>query len=126
MIEDPIGAAGRESRRKQKLGEVAVCILCGEPRLFALRQTQEHHVVGRNHDPNLTVTLCLNCHEVTHERMRGLGVKLEAQREFLERLKAVLAAVGAFLIQLGEAIVEWSRHLATYIAEGNGRAVDHV
>jgi hypothetical protein len=71
--QNPVRAARRKAELCERLGsERPACIYCGYAEIAALRRVphkylRKHHVLGRNHDPDLTVLVCLNCHALLHE-----------------------------------------------------------
>ena len=82
MDRDPIKTAIRRMRRPS-----GVCIRCGYTNPFALTRIRRSllegdHVLGQNHDPDLIVFICLNCHaEVTEaRRQRNIFMKFEPDR----------------------------------------------
>jgi len=72
---NPARAARREAELRERLGaERPTCIYCGHAEPVALRRVPrrhllKHHVLGRNHDPDLTVFVCLNCNALVHDEM---------------------------------------------------------
>jgi hypothetical protein len=64
----PLMAERRLAGRIERLGsKEAICLSCGCNEPMVLRPTtrrfaEEHHVVGREHDALLTLSLCFNCH----------------------------------------------------------------
>ena len=96
--QNPARAARRKTELREKLGvERPVCIYCGCDELVALRRLpktllSEHHVLGQNHDPDLVVLTCLNCHAVAHERLSDAGVELEKVCDPVDRVAAMLRA----------------------------------
>lgn len=127
MTGDPIASVGRARRRLAALGvdpdsEAAArpaCVLCGESRLFTLNARDGHHVAGRVNDPALTATVCLNCHAEQTERHRQVGVRLRdlpaTPPTMLDRLTALLAGLGVFLVEAGSRLVEWADYLRRMI-----------
>jgi hypothetical protein len=97
-IQNPARAARRKTELRERLGaDQPICIYCGYSELVALRRVSakelpEHHVLGRNHDPDLTVIACLNCHAVMHERLTDAGVELEPVLDPKERVAMMLLA----------------------------------
>lgn len=88
-------------------------MLCGEAALECLTQVpesliEEHHVLGGNHDAEVTVPLCQNCHLKLHERMRREGVDLSEQPTDLERQVHMLRSLAALFQMLGEALPLWA------------------
>jgi len=124
MIEpDPIGNDAREAEHLRKLGPPPhICLFCGiDDPIVLLRKTlawlqarvpprllEEHHVGGENHDPNLTVLLCRTCHwKVTAGYFRA-GIDMRYEPDEQKRRWRKQQARGAFLIALGEDMVEES------------------
>jgi len=96
---NPVRAARRETELKERLGaERPACIYCGHAELVALRRVsrkhlQEHHVLGRNHDPNLTVFVCLNCNALVHDAMLpDAEVDLKPESDPIKRVATMLRA----------------------------------
>lgn len=92
----------RAARRKIELseglgGERPVCMYCGCAELSLLRRVtrkflEEHHPLGRNHDPNLTVFVCRNCHALSHEHLLDAGVDLQSESDPIRRVATMLRA----------------------------------
>jgi hypothetical protein len=107
--QNPVRAARRQTELRQKLGEERpTCIYCGCPDLVALRRIPakllpEHHPLGKNHDPDLTVIACLNCHAVAHELLDDAGVELELVPDPVKRVEAMLRAEAVHLEMLANA-----------------------
>jgi hypothetical protein len=57
---------------------------------FLDRLLEEHHIVGETHDPNLIVTLCLNCHREITERLAREGVSMHPQENVLKLIALML------------------------------------
>src|ERR1700731_1467685 len=82
----PIRTARRKVRQdeRERLGLAAApCVLC----------IQKHHVVGQNHDSQLTVPLCEMHHREIHERMLRAGVSLRYERDRVKRVAMALRAM---------------------------------
>ena len=103
MIKRPSRNPARAARRKtevcQRLGdERPACIYCGYAEPVALRRVsrkylRKHHVLGRNHDPDLTVFVCLNCHALVHdEKLPDAEVDLKRESDPIKRVAAMLRA----------------------------------
>ncbi len=125
MEEDPVKNDARKADREWILGGEAVCLLCGERDPVKLVRPdkvsfEEHHVAGRAYDPNLTVTLCRNCHAGTHEDLRDAGVTLRQAPTILHEIEARLRATGTFLRTLGETLLSSAAELTRYI-----RSLEH-
>ena len=96
--QNPARAARRETELREKLdAERPSCIYCGYGQSVALRRVTrkflpEHHVLGRNHDPDLVVFVCLNCHALLHELLSDERVELQAVSDPVMRVAAMLRA----------------------------------
>ena len=128
MEENAIQNATRRAKQKRRLGKDAECALCGFAEPEGLRRVplsklnrearriiEQHHVVGRANDPELTIPLCLICHAKATEQLRSVGASMRPSRTFLEKLIAILKALGAFLKELGERFVRWANELAACV-----------
>src|SRR5688500_6013898 len=76
---DAVNNAARHSRRSRRLGPDARCLLCPQTDPRALSHyprvvLEEHHVVARLNDNELTVVLCRSCHAIETDRQRDAGV----------------------------------------------------
>ena len=96
---NPARAARRKTELRERLGaERPACIYCGYEEVVALRRISrkllpEHHVFGRNHDPDLTVFVCLNCHALVHDRMLpDAEVDLKRESDPIKRVATMLRA----------------------------------
>lgn len=93
---NPVRAARRNTELRERLGsERPVCFYCGYAEPVALRRVSrkflpEHHVLGQNHDPDLTVLVCLNCHAFLHERLTE--VDLQPEPDPVKRVATMLRA----------------------------------
>ena len=88
MALDPVRNHVRKQRRKRKLGLEAKCIYCGyskpEGLLTAANNLlEDHHVFGKNHDPEVTATVCRNHHAEVSEGQRDAGADLQEKTLFL-------------------------------------------
>src|ERR1700719_2259068 len=82
----PIRTARRKVRQdeRERLGLAATpCVLC----------VQKHHVVGQNHDSQLTAPLCEMHHREIHEQMLRAGVSLRYERDPVKRVAMALRAM---------------------------------
>lgn len=124
---DPIGNDAREARHLRTLGPPPhVCMFCGasDPPPFMkavstgwLEQRvphsmlEEHHVLGRNHDPNSTVILCKPCHfRVTVGYIRA-GVDMHYEPDARIRVKKMLNILAVFLEMVANVVRQWSEFL---------------
>ena len=106
---NPARAARRQSEVRERLGgERPACIYCGHAEVVALRRLsrkylREHHVLGRNHDPDLTVFVCLNCHALVHDEMLpDADVDLERESDPIRRVATMLRAEAVHFDMLAE------------------------
>lgn len=95
----PINTARRRALRKARLGNNPFCLFCGYACLESLtsvsrkwledrgipseylnRLLEEHHIHGQSHDPDLIVTLCLNCHREITEGLAREGVSMRPEQ----------------------------------------------
>lgn len=136
MERDPIGSDARRASRARKLGPDAVCVLCGDvdpallldisvakvkaeldavyPRLSRLFEMD--HVVGRAHDPNLTLALCRNCHwKIGLLRMAG-HVSMRPAPTSIERNLMILRAFEVLFPKLGTACSRMAGELERQVA----------
>ena len=100
--ETPIETARRQQRRTEQNR----CIQCGRE-----MPIEEHHVAGRNHDPELKVPLCLACHAQATEFLRIAEVDMRYTRNSVERVRWALKATAVFLGMLAEAMRRWAESL---------------
>ena len=96
---NPVRAARRKTELRERLAaERPACIYCGYAEPVALRRVsrkylREHHVLGRNHDPDLTVFVCLNCHALVHDEMLpDADVDLGWESDPIKRVATMLRA----------------------------------
>jgi len=114
MEKNPIENDKRNASRTRKLGEDAVCILCGlaDPTVLeevAGKYLEDHHIVGQNHDPDATHPICPNCHKKVHIGMMAAGADLETAPHTLDRLVSIMRALGAFFEMLMKACYRWAQ-----------------
>ena len=109
---NPIQTAGRNKRRQERHGGgSSVCMLCGYPDLVALIRVspewltvhgcqrsllEKHHLAGRNHDSELTVPLCRNCHAEATEGFLKAGVSMRPEPNPIARVALQLDAQAIF------------------------------
>ena len=122
MDNSPINTEARRARREQRLGAGATCVLCGESALEVLTQIprsliEQHHVVGKNHDSNLKISVCRNCHAKFHEQTAQEGADLREAPMLLERLLNMLKSLAVFFRMLGDALGEWARRVERLIRD---------
>lgn len=108
---DPVGKAVREQRRRERLGENPVCVLCDvdDPRALVPadpRLIEEDHVFGRQRDPDTTVPLCRNHHAILTEERRDAGISMQSGPNPLEETAQKHRSLGLFFRRLGNALCE--------------------
>jgi hypothetical protein len=124
---DPLRTARRRARKKNRLGDDAFCLFCGYACLDSLtkvsrkwleargiskdrinRLLEEHHIVGEAHDPELTVTLCLNCHREITEGLVCEGVSMRPERSRHKLIALMLRASAVFFEHLASSYRKWA------------------
>jgi hypothetical protein len=125
MISDknPLATDARHAERIRKLGPGPhICMFCGiaDPLLLIAKPfhwlegrvprsvLELHHVLGRNHDKNLTVLLCVLCHFSVSEGYLQAGIELQTEPNPDKRIKLMLRAEATFLRQLAERNCRWA------------------
>ena len=95
---NPVRAARRKTELHEKLGcERPRCMYCGCAEPLVLRRVtkkflRDHHVFGRNHDPDSECLLCQNCHALAHENLLDAEVDLEPEPKPVNRVAKMLRA----------------------------------
>ena len=126
----PIRTARREALREERLGKDAFCLFCGYGCLEALTQVtrrwleskgvpqeridrllEVHHAVGEAHDPDLLITLCLNCHREVTEGVAREGVGMHPEKNALKRVALMLRAAAVLFESLGKSFRKWANLL---------------
>jgi hypothetical protein len=125
--QSPIRTARRKVLRADRVGSHAFCLFCGYPCLESLSQVsrkwletkrisqgyldrllEEHHIIGEAHDPDLMVTLCLNCHREITEGLACEGVSMRPEKN-LRRLIALVFRASAVLFEcLASSYRKWA------------------
>ena len=113
MEKNPIKNDARRTARESQIGSERTCRLCQEADIASLTRgprslLEEHHVVGQANDPDLTITLCFNCHRKLTERMRANGTSMHTPKTCLDQLVAFLLGLAAFFRMLSEKLTEWA------------------
>ena len=75
---------------------------------FLDRLLEEHHIVGETHDPNLIVTLCLNCHREITERLAREGVSMHPQENVLKLIALMLRGSAVLFEALATSYRKWA------------------
>jgi hypothetical protein len=95
---NPARAARRKTELQERLGsERPRCKYCGCAEPVVLRPVTrkflvDHHLLGKNHDPDSKVFVCLNCHALVHENLLVAGVDLEPEPNPIKRVAEMLRA----------------------------------
>jgi hypothetical protein len=121
---DPIGTAGREVKKLARLGDRAlVCFLCGYSDPVALISVspewlrtngcpttlfEDHHIVGKNHDPKLTQLICRNCHAMAGEGLLRAGVSMTRERDPNVHEALRLEGLATFHEQVAASLRAWA------------------
>jgi len=85
----------------------------GAPNARIDRLLEEHHAYGHAHDPDLTVTLCLNCHREITEGLSREGVSMRPEKN-LQKLVAIVLRASAVLFEcLAISYRKWANLLET-------------
>ena len=115
--QDPRRTARRNAHRKNRFGSNNFCLFCGYACLESLTQVsrrwleangipaelldrllEEHHVHGKAHDPDLLVTLCLNCHREITEKLVREGISMRPEKN-LQKFIALKLRGSAVLLE---------------------------
>lgn len=72
------------------------------------RLLEDHHVVGKNHDPNLVVFLCRNCHYKVTEGYLQAGIDMRYEPNTQKRIATMLKALAVFFELLAERLRQWA------------------
>ena len=138
--QQPIRTARRNVQRKERFGGNTFCLFCGYACLESLTTVtrrwleakevpvklldgllEDHHIHGKAHDPDLLVTLCLNCHREITERLMREGVSMRPEGNVFKFIALKLRASAV----LFESLAASHRHCAVLlegqkIGEGGG------
>ena len=125
--QQPIRTARRKVRREDRLGSDAFCLFCGYACLEALTQVsrkwleergvpkdridrllEEHHIFGDAHDPDLTITLCLNCHREITEGLAREGVSMRPEKNLRKLIALILRASAVLFDFLAASYRKWA------------------
>lgn len=131
----PIRTARRKALREERLGRDAFCLFCGYGCLESLTQVtrkwleskgispdwikrllEDHHVGGEVHDPDLLITLCLNCHREVTEGVAREGVDMRPEVDIRRLTVLRLRASAVHFEHLAKSYRKWANLLE---GEGN-------
>jgi hypothetical protein len=123
----PIRTARRKALREERLGKDAFCLFCpygplesltkvsrkwleskGVSKDWLARLLEDHHVVGEAHDPDLLVTLCLNCHREVTEGLAREGVSMRPEKNISKLIALMLRASAVFFEALAKSYRKWA------------------
>jgi hypothetical protein len=83
-----------------------------EPRGISKRRIDRllevHHIVGVARDPDLTVTLCLNCHREITEGLAREGVGMDPENNLSKLIAAMLRASAVLFDFLAASYRKWA------------------
>lgn len=123
----PIRTARRRTARQDRLGSNAFCLFCGYACLESLTQVsrkwleargisqdwidrllEKHHILGEAHDPDLIVTLCLNCHREITEGLAREGVSMRPEKNLHKLMALMLRASAVLFERLARSYRKWA------------------
>ena len=125
--QDPIRSARRKTARKERFGPNAFCLFCGYACLESLtpvsrawlqargiredcvdRLLEKHHIHGHAHDPDQTVTLCLNCHREITEGIAREAVSMRPEKNLHKLIALVLRTSAVLFESLAVSYRKWA------------------
>lgn len=125
--QQPMRTARRKVLRKDRFGGNNFCLFCGYaclesltrvtrqwleakgvPRELLDRLLEDHHVIGEAHDPDLIVTLCLNCHREITEGLAREGVSMYPERNIYKLVAVVLRGSAVLFEFLASSYRKWA------------------
>jgi hypothetical protein len=128
--QSPIRTARRKVLREDRFGSHAFCLFCGYACLESLSQVsrkwleakgisqgylerllEKHHIIGEAHDPDLMVTLCLNCHREITEGLACEGVSMRPEKNLRKLIALVFKASAVLFESLASSYRKWARLL---------------
>jgi hypothetical protein len=119
VANNPIGNDARGARRKRLILNRA-CIICGlsDPASLVITKRsliEEHHLVGRVNESDLTVPLCRNHHAQLTAKYANDGISMNPPETMLHRLETVARTIGVVFEYLGHHFKDWADALARLI-----------
>jgi hypothetical protein len=111
---NPKRTARRGEKQRRRVPPDAICVGCGETKPYLL---EEHHVMGKAHEPDLTAPLCRNCHAKATEGQLREEVPLTATDNVFDCVAAIFDALAAFFRFLADSF----NRLAGQVRSSMGR-----
>jgi hypothetical protein len=90
----------------------------------AARLIEQHHLFGRQYDPNLVVSLCLTCHKAISMGMLDEGWEPDATPNPLDTADMVFRALSAFFRLLADALARVAERIADGIRRLDTSKID--
>jgi hypothetical protein len=126
----PIRRARRKVNRKKRLGINPFCLFCGYACLESLSRVscrwleersipkdrlnqllELHHGLGEAHEPDVVITLCLNCHREITEGLASEGVSMHPETNLLKLMAGVLRSSAVLFESLAKSYRKWAGRL---------------
>jgi hypothetical protein len=80
----------------------------GVPAELLDRLLEDHHIHGEVHDPNLIVTLCLNCHREITEGLAREGISMRPETNLRKLIALVFKASAVLFEFLARSYRKWA------------------
>jgi len=112
---------------EDRLGSNGLCLFCGYACLESLtrvsrkwleergvpqdrvdRLLEEHHIFGKSHDPEETVTLCLNCHREITEGLAREGISMRPEKNLHKLIALILRGSAVLFEHLASSYRKWA------------------
>jgi hypothetical protein len=81
------------------------------------RLLEQHHIFGKAHDPDLMVTLCLNCHREITEGLAREGISMYPETNRHKLMILVFEASAVLFESLAKFYRKWANVLKRDMAE---------
>jgi hypothetical protein len=115
---NPKRTARREAKQQRRVPPDAVCAGCGKGAPYLMEQ---HHVMGRAHEPDLTAPLCKNCHAEATQGQLQEEVPLSATDNILDRVAAIFDALAAFFRFLADSFNRLAGQVREFVGNLDGK-----